>query len=56
MLSVQYRKLAIEEFVLIKDMNPSQYINNAWREVDGKRQLVKINYQDSDWAMVTNTI
>ncbi|NIK76431.1 GNAT superfamily N-acetyltransferase [Paenibacillus castaneae] len=50
MLSVKYRKLAIEECVLIKDMNPSQYINNAWREVDGKRQLVEINYQDSDWA------
>lgn len=49
-MSVQYRKLAIEECVLINDMNPSQYINNAWREVDGKRQLVKINYQDSDWA------
>lgn len=47
---MQYRKLAIEECELINDMNPSQYINNAWREVDGKRQLVKINYQDSDWA------
>lgn len=50
MLSVKYRKLAIEECELINDMNPSQYIKNAWREVDGKRQLVEINYQDSDWA------
>lgn len=47
---MKYKKLAIEECELIKDMNPSQYIKNAWREVDGKRQLVEINYQDSDWA------
>jgi GNAT superfamily N-acetyltransferase len=30
-------------------MNPSQFIGRAWREVDGKRQLVAINYLDSDW-------
>jgi GNAT superfamily N-acetyltransferase len=50
MLIVKYRKLAIEDCELINDMNPSQYIKNAWREVNGKRQLVEINYQDSDWA------
>jgi hypothetical protein len=31
-------------------MNPSQYIKKAWREVNGIRQLVEINYQDSNWA------
>lgn len=28
----------------------SQFIKRAWREQDGKRKLVEINYQDSDWA------
>jgi GNAT superfamily N-acetyltransferase len=50
MLSVKSRKLTIEECELINDINPSQYIKNAWREVYGKRQLIEINYQDSDWA------
>lgn len=49
MLNVKYRKLAIEDCELINDMNPSQYIKKAWREVNRKRQLVEINYQDSDW-------
>ncbi|MFC7680737.1 GNAT family N-acetyltransferase [Paenibacillus sp. GCM10028914] len=49
MMNEDYRKLAVEECEQINDMNPSQYIKNAWREVDGRRQLVEINYQDSDW-------
>ncbi|SHH76441.1 GNAT family N-acetyltransferase [Clostridium grantii] len=49
MKSVIYRKLSVEECQCINEMNPSQYIGKAWREVDGKRQLVEINYQDSDW-------
>jgi len=50
MLNVMYRKLAVEDCELINDMNPLQYIKNAWREVNGKRQLVEIDYLDSDWA------
>lgn len=50
MSKVKYRKLVIEDCELINDMNPSQFIKRAWREVDGKRKLVDINYQDSDWA------
>lgn len=50
MLLVKYRKLAIEDCELINHINPSQYIKNAWREVDGKRMLVDINYHDTDWA------
>lgn len=47
--NIIYRKLTVEECEKINEMNPSQYIGKAWREVDGKRQLVEINYQDLDW-------
>ncbi len=49
MNNIIYRKLTVEECEKINEMNPSQYIGKAWREVNGKRQLVEINYQDSDW-------
>ena len=49
MINVIYRKLRLEECEYINQMNPSQYIGRAWREVEGKRKLVEINYQDSDW-------
>jgi len=50
MEGIEYRKLTLNECELINEMDPSQYIGRAWRVVDGKRQLVDINYQDSDWA------
>lgn len=43
------RKLSLEECECIKEIDPSQYIGKAWREIEGKRQLVEINYQDEDW-------
>lgn len=49
MKNIIYRKLTIEECEGIKQINASQYIGKAWREVNGYRQLVEINYQDSDW-------
>lgn len=49
MENIIYRKLTVKEGEKINEMNPSQYIGKAWREVDGKRQLVEINYQDLDW-------
>lgn len=49
MRNIVYRKLVIEECNHINEMNPSQYIGKAWREIEGKRQLVEINYQDPDW-------
>ncbi|WP_291579953.1 GNAT family N-acetyltransferase [Clostridium sp. UBA6640] len=49
MINIIYRKLELEECEYINQMNPSQYIGKAWREVEGKRKLVEINYQDSDW-------
>ena len=49
MENILYRTLTEEECERINEMNPSQYIEKAWREVYGKRQLVDINYQDTDW-------
>lgn len=49
MKDIVYRKLTAEEYELINGMDPSQYIGKAWRELDGERQLVEINYQDLDW-------
>ncbi|WP_422657521.1 GNAT family N-acetyltransferase [Paenibacillus sp. EC2-1] len=49
-MNVEYRELLVEDCERLNDMNPSQYIGRAWREVNGVRQLVEINYQDSDWA------
>ncbi len=49
MESVIYRKLALEECERINEMNASQFIERAWREVNEERQLVEINYQDPDW-------
>ena len=49
MANVIYRKLGLEECEYINKMNPSQYIGKAWREVDGNRKLVEINYHDRDW-------
>lgn len=49
MENVIYRELKINEAALIKNMNPSQFIGNAWRILEGKRKLVRINYNDTDW-------
>lgn len=48
-MELVYRKLSVEECECIKEIDPSQYIGKAWREVEGNRQLVEINYQDEDW-------
>lgn len=49
MKSITFRNLKYEESERIKEINASQYIENAWREVDGKRQLIEIDYHDPDW-------
>lgn len=48
-MELVYRRLSLEECECIKEINPSQYIGKAWREIEGKRKLVEINYQDEDW-------
>ncbi|SHI65272.1 GNAT family N-acetyltransferase [Clostridium intestinale] len=48
-MELVYRKLSLEECECIKEIDPSKYIGKAWREIEGNRQLVEINYQDEDW-------
>lgn len=49
MSNITYRQIKIDECGFIKEMNASQYIGRAWREVDGVRKLIDIKYQDTDW-------
>lgn len=46
---MNYRVIAIHDCEQLREIDPSQYIERAWREVDGKRQLIHIDYQDNDW-------
>lgn len=47
--TLTYKKMNCEECPLIAGIDPSHYIEKAWREVDGKRQLVETNYMATDW-------
>lgn len=47
-MNIKYRRLDISECLKIREIDASQYIGQAWREVDGKRQLVKIDYYEPD--------
>lgn len=49
MNSIKYRGIEPHECDCIKQIDPSQFIAKAWRQYDGKLQLVNINYHDSDW-------
>ena len=49
MADYHYRSLAPSESGRIREIDASQYISRAYREVDGTRQLVQINYQDPDF-------
>ncbi|MDF2947364.1 MAG: putative acetyltransferase [Bacillales bacterium] len=49
MVGITYRELKIEECERIREIDASQFIGRAWREVNGERKLVEINYQDPDW-------
>jgi GNAT superfamily N-acetyltransferase len=43
------KPLTINECDFIRQIDASMYIKRAYREVNGKRQLVEINYHDPDW-------
>lgn len=45
---VKYRELRIEESNSIKQINAEQFIKRAWREVDGKRKLVDIDWLEKE--------
>jgi len=44
-----YRQLQYNELERIREIDASQYIGRAWRNLDGIHQLVEINYQDTDF-------
>jgi predicted acetyltransferase len=46
---IVYRELEAEECGRLKEINPSQFIGKAWREIDGRRQLIDIDYQEFTW-------
>lgn len=49
MKTLQYKKMMMEECDKIKQIDPKHYIKNAWRVVDGKRQLIEIDYLEEGW-------
>jgi predicted N-acetyltransferase YhbS len=48
-MDITYRQLAQSEYERIKEIDASQFIKRAWREINGVRQLVEINWQDYDF-------
>jgi GNAT superfamily N-acetyltransferase len=49
MEKVSYRRLTESDVERMREIDASQYIGRAWREVDGARHLVTIDYEDPDW-------
>jgi len=49
MENIEYRVLNLDECDRISEIDPQQYIKNAWRLVKGQRVLVKIDYMEMDW-------
>ncbi|MDR0273406.1 MAG: GNAT family N-acetyltransferase [Clostridiales bacterium] len=48
-MQINYRELASNECERIKEMNVSQFVKRAWREVNGIKQWVELNWQDNDF-------
>lgn len=46
---IKYRPLSIDECDRITEIDPSQWIEKAWRKVEGQYQLIKIDYLEEDW-------
>ena len=49
MNGIIYRQLRLEEATRIREIDASQYIGRAWRDVNGIKQLIDIHYQDPDF-------
>ena len=47
--NIEYRILTINECDRISEIDPSQWIEKAWRDVNGRLELVTINYMENDW-------
>ena len=46
---IEIKALALEDCKRIRDIDASQYIGKAWREAEGRLQLVEIDYFDPSW-------
>lgn len=44
-----FRDLLVEECDRISEIDPSQYIEKVWRNIDGQYQLITIDYMEEDW-------
>lgn len=44
-----FRDLVVEECDRISEIDPSQFIEKVWRNIDGEYQLITINYMEEDW-------
>ncbi len=49
MESIIYKEMDIQDAEKIKEIDASQYIKRAWREVDGERILIDLDYHDKTW-------
>jgi GNAT superfamily N-acetyltransferase len=49
MEKIEYRILEANECERICEIDPTQYIKNAWRLVHGERKLIEIDYMENDW-------
>ena len=49
MSALTFRQLQLDEATQIREIDASQFIGRAWRDVNGVKQLVEINYQDTDF-------
>lgn len=43
---MEYRELSLADSYRVNEINGAQFIAKAWRQIDGKRQLVDINWQE----------
>ncbi len=46
---ITYRSLTLRDVERLQDIDASQHIGSAWRDINGERLLVVIDYHDPDW-------
>jgi len=49
MEQIKYRVLEESECDRIREIDPTQYIKNVWRKIEGQLKLIEINYMENDW-------
>jgi GNAT superfamily N-acetyltransferase len=48
-MQIDYRLMTQKEAIKINEIDASQFIGKAWRNISGTTQLVDINYHDPTW-------